>query len=561
MQLLIVDDDLSTVECIRSSIDWETLGIHGVHTAYSKSGALHVLAGCKIDIVLCDIEMPMGSGLELLAEVRRLGYDCAFVFLTCHDSFSFASAALEYKASSYVLKPFRPEKVMAALAKTIEEQKSARSRYESSQYGAYWLKNRVDIERNFWKNVLFRKFPAGQADILKESAQRGIAIQPEEPLLLVLFSLQYDTRPSAETRPREKWAEDAAALFLSGMQHQIEASRVVCRWYGERFHIYCIQPSAGTALAERLNGLLKYCKNSLSVIVNGYVAANVPIDQTAQVRDALDKLDHNNVGEVGYLQFFRGNETEEHARRSIDLSQFQTILASGNKMRILTYLRTQLETMAPARSLTPAALYAAQQEIIQEVYSYLLGRGLKVELSSADDHSYTVMSNASTSMYNMLKWLSFFINYAVDAEASLRSRNAAVEQAKTFIDTHFSEKITQNEVAKAAFLTPGHLSKVFKKEMGISLNQYISQKRIAQAKELLANSDVDINEVALRSGFSSSSYFITYFRKVTGMTPKEYRDTVSHEGPDAQCGCAPGSNAAPCVYDSDGQQRTDKLTK
>ncbi|MCI9445376.1 MAG: response regulator [Oscillospiraceae bacterium] len=524
MQILIVDDDLPTVECIRSSIDWEELGIDTVHTAYSKSGALRVLAEHKIDIVLCDVEMPLGSGLELLAEVRQMDYDCEFIFLTCHDSFSFASTALEYKAASYVLKPFSPERVVAALTKVIQEQRSARSMYENSRYGAYWLQNRTAIERDFWKDVLSRKFSAGQEDILREAAQRGIVVRKEEPLLLALFSLQYDTRPRTEVRSRVKWAEDAAAFLLAGAHGQLDDSRIVSLWYGERLHIYCIRPAADSRFLDLLQGLLKRCKDHFSVVVNGYATKDILIDQMAQIRSALDKLDYNNVGSFGQLQLLREDTAEQAEKRSIDLSRFQAILASGNKLRILTYLRTQLETMAPERSLTPGTLYAAQQEITQEVYSYLLGRGLKVEIPAAEGETYTVISNASTSMYNMLKWLSFFINYAVDAEMSLRGQNAVVEQAKAYINAHFAEKITQNEIAKAVFLTPDHLSKVFKKETGTSLNQYINNKRLVQAKELLANSDIEINEVALRSGFSSSSYFITYFRKSIGMTPKEYRE-------------------------------------
>jgi len=524
MQILIVDDDLSTVDCIRSSIDWESLGICSVHTAYSKNGALHVLAESRIDIVLCDIEMPMGSGLELLEEVRRQKYDCEFVFLTCHDDFAFASAALEYQAASYILKPFRPEKVMAALTKAIAHQKSVRSIYESSRYGTYWLKNKADIERNFWKDLLFKRYPAGQQEILAEAVQRGLTIRQEDRLLLVLFSLQYDTRPGSETRSKEKWAADAAALLAAGVPYPEEQSGIICLWYGERLHIYCIQSSAGGEFLSMLKGFLQRYKEQMSVVVNGYVAADLPLERIAQARESLDKLDRNNVSEIGSLQMFREDMAEHTARRSIDLSQFQTVLASGNKMRILTYLRTQLEAMAPEQSLTPAALYTAQQEIIHEVYAYLLSRGLKIELPSADDDAYTVMSNASTSMYNMLKWLSFYIGCASDVEASLRTQNKAVEQARTFIDAHFSEKITQNEIAKAVFLTPGHLSKIFKKATGISLNQYLNQKRINQAKELLVNSSIDINEVALRSGFSSSSYFITCFRKATGTTPREYRD-------------------------------------
>lgn len=530
MTILLVDDDLSTVECIRTSIDWNALEIEQVCTAYSKKGALNILESSSIDIVLCDIEMPMGSGLELLEEVRKKGFDCDFIFLTCHDSFSFASTAISYKASSYVLKPFNPEKVTAELIKVIEHRKSVRSIYENSRYGEYWLKNKAGIERNFWKDVLAKKLPADTAAIVTEAAQRGITVNGGSPLLLVLFSLQYDTCPQRKAVPREQWAGEAIAFLTANPQCSLEESRVISWWYMDRLHVYYVHPSADSRFLDALKGLLKYCKGNLPAVTNGYAMTEISLDQLAWARQRLEKMDHNNVGNVGQLQFISEEDQISVSSNRIDVSQLRTILASGNKTRILTYLRTQLEALAPERSMTPAMLYTAQQKIIQEVYAYLLTRGIRLDLPSADDESYAVMSGASTSMYNMLKWLSFFISYALDAEAAAREKYTIAEQVKTYIDAHYSEKITQNEIAKAVYLTPGYLSKVFKKETGISLNQYLNDKRIACAKELLASSAIDINEVAARSGFGSSSYFITSFRKTTGETPKEYREHSAKKG-------------------------------
>ncbi len=527
MNVLIVDDDLSTVACIRSSMDWESFGIGQVFTAYSKKGALEVLKRQKIDIVICDIEMPMGSGLELLAEIRDMSYDCDFIFLTCHDSFDFASAALSYQAASYILKPFQPEVLEAELLKTIKNQKVRRSIYESSRYGEYWLKNKLDIERNFWKDLLLRKFPSDRKTIQTEAANRGIRVNTEETLLLVLLSIQYDTLPKAKMAAREQWARDAVTFLTENRQCRFEASHVVSWWRGERLHIYCIQPDPEALFLDQLKQLLKRCKESFSAAVNGYALRDVPIEQLSQATGLMEKADRNNVGNLNQLQFLQDGQNSRQARKQIDLSQFRTLVASGNKLRLLTYLRSQLEALAPERSLTPAILYAAQQEIIQEGYAYLINRGIRLELPAEDQEAYTVMSNASTSMYNMVKWLSFFVNSVIDADSALNQKNTVVEQAKVYIDAHYSEKLTQEEIAKAVYLTPGHLSKVFRRETGISLNQYINDKRLQQAKALLANSAMDISEVAIRSGFSSSSYFITYFRKATGETPGEYRENRS----------------------------------
>lgn len=530
MRVLVVDDDLSTVECIVSSIDWEALGVTDVYTAHSKNGALSLMAENTVDIVLCDIEMPNGSGLELLQEVRSQENYCDFIFLTCHDRFSFASTALEFKASSYVLKPFDPERVTAELVKVIEHQKSLRSIYESSHYGEYFLKNKVGIEKGFWRDLVSNKLSNVRSEILAEASQRGVEPRQEETLTLALFSFQYDTLSDIAGPTKEKWAVEIVNFLLSDDTAALNEARIVSNWRGERLHVFCIEPPNSCAFTEKLRRLLAKCKKELPVVVNGYAAEGLYVEQFAHAARALEKLDCNNVSNLANMQLYTEKQSGETSKVCMDLSRFKSILAGGNKVRILTYLKGQLETLAPERALTPAVLYAAQQEIIQEVYLYLLVKGIKFELPASDDESYAVMQNASTSMYNMLKWLSFFINLAVDADSSLSSKKSVVDQAKTYIEAHYTEAITQNEIAKVVYLTPGHLSRLFKKETGVSINQYVNDRRLAQAKELLISTDVSINEVALRSGFGSSSYFITSFRKLTGETPQKFRENRTETG-------------------------------
>lgn len=84
MHILVVDDDIPTVEVIRTSLHWDLLGIDRVETAYDYTEAQNKICASQPDIILCDIEMPRGSGLDLLRWLREEKRDCEFVFLTCH---------------------------------------------------------------------------------------------------------------------------------------------------------------------------------------------------------------------------------------------------------------------------------------------------------------------------------------------------------------------------------------------------------------------------------------------------------------------------------------------
>ena len=115
--LLIVDDEDLTVKRLQAAVDWESLGISQVYTAFSMVQAQKVFGAEQIDIMLCDIEMPAGSGLELLHWVREQGYPTINIFLTGHANFSYAKEALSLETMEYILKPVSFDEVKRVVGK------------------------------------------------------------------------------------------------------------------------------------------------------------------------------------------------------------------------------------------------------------------------------------------------------------------------------------------------------------------------------------------------------------------------------------------------------------
>lgn len=92
-----------------------------------------------------------------------------------------------------------------------------------------------------------------------------------------------------------------------------------------------------------------------------------------------------------------------------------------------------------------------------------------------------------------------------------------------WLDEHLHEEISRDKVARIIGVHPNHVSRIFKKWVDQSFVDYVSEQRIQRAGVLLQQSSLQINEIAVRSGFSSPEYFCTVFRRKTGQTPKEYR--------------------------------------
>lgn len=99
-----------------------------------------------------------------------------------------------------------------------------------------------------------------------------------------------------------------------------------------------------------------------------------------------------------------------------------------------------------------------------------------------------------------------------------------LRRVKEFIDANLEEDLSLAEIASIAVLSQYHFARAFRKSTGQTPQQYVMQRRIERAKELLAKDDLPIVEISLRTGFKNQSHFTTLFHKFTKLTPKMWRE-------------------------------------
>ena len=99
-----------------------------------------------------------------------------------------------------------------------------------------------------------------------------------------------------------------------------------------------------------------------------------------------------------------------------------------------------------------------------------------------------------------------------------------------YIYAHIKERITIEDLAAHTQLSTSYLSRLFKEEIGISVSDYIREKKVEKAQNLLKYCDFSLIEIANYLSFSSQSHFIQSFKKLVGMTPKKYRDIYYSTG-------------------------------
>lgn len=95
-----------------------------------------------------------------------------------------------------------------------------------------------------------------------------------------------------------------------------------------------------------------------------------------------------------------------------------------------------------------------------------------------------------------------------------------------YIDRHLATDLSLKEIAQQTNISQSHFSRLFKQSVGLSPWQYVIQRRVETAKQLLKNEDLTIDRVSDRLGFLSHSQFTIFFRKYTGVSPKKYRQQI-----------------------------------
>ena len=121
------------------------------------------------------------------------------------------------------------------------------------------------------------------------------------------------------------------------------------------------------------------------------------------------------------------------------------------------------------------------------------------------------------------------LHNAAGASAPMRingRKGAVVRLAREYIDSHYGEKLTLEQIAARVYINPSYLSRIFTEVEGIGLNKYLQKIRIEKAKELLQNPAYKVYEVADLVGYPNFQHFLKIFKKLENTTPSKYRENT-----------------------------------
>ena len=528
MKLLICDDDISTVDVIQNQLDAGEMGITRILRAYNGVTAKELIAAERPELILCDIGMPISNGIEVLKYVYESRIETEFCFLTCYENFEYAQAALRYGASNYITKPFDFEELKIALQRMIAAARQKKAAETVHQ-------DRHDSTLNsVLRQLADGTYGCDRTKVAAALERNGLRLDPDSRWRLA-FSCADMTDAIKDIWTRE------LLLYTYGRAHDEALAQYIGSAYtlinaDDRF-IWCscfvpAETCGEEELRRRCDDLMTLCADHMSMRPVILISEEFPLYQAAEVQSRLFAGMRRMRFYAGKVLPFRELESlPEHEEAPLDAPEVYWYLKKHDAEGFETYIRSVIRSTAGSGSYTREVLPNMRRELINLFLACLRDNGLP-SAQLFDDGALAALDARAARSYEDLENLAMGLFNATD-EALRRASDAddIIARVTAYIQAHFRENIDRDDVAAVAFITPNYLSKQFRSKMGMNLREYINQIRVEEAKRLLLSTNLPVSEVAGLAGYENISYFSTVFRKRTGMSPVDWRNSGGGERP------------------------------
>ncbi|MDY3917523.1 MAG: response regulator [Candidatus Limivivens sp.] len=520
IRVLIVDDEVHCAEGVRCSTDWDALGVDQVFTAYSMKQAVRVLEQEEIEIVLTDVEMPKGSGLDLLAWIKEQGKNPVTILLTSYAQFNYAKQAIELGVMDYLLKPIDPKLLYAAFEQAVERVKQEREKTEIHKRAEYWTVAEKERQRTFWRKVLEREISPDSEAIREQAAREHLVFHENHRCIPVMFRIYL-------AKSLGNWLTNTQEL-KEEMQNTVfsDWSQVIPVYREDR--LLAISEQAGDLEAYRAKleqncmQYMKNCQNRLGIVMSCYIGEFREPGELALQYELLEKADANNVAErPGIYGLEEAGKKLPYERPDIDAWIHR--MAKKEYEKAGQEIERYVDRMAHERKLDKAVLGQLCHDFTQGFYRFLDEKGLQAHLLLEDEESMNLYQRRTATVREFKEWVSDVIRKASSYLEMIENSDTVVSRVKRYIHGHLGEELSRNQLAGQVFMSADYLSRVFQQETGIKLSEYITRTRMEKAAQLLEETDMTVGDIADAVGYGNLAYFTKVFRERNQTTPAQYR--------------------------------------
>ena len=520
-QVFVVEDELLIRQSIRNVIE----NMPGPYALCGEASdgemALSMMQDLMPDIVLTDIRMPFLDGFELIRHAKAMMPWLKIVIISGYGDFESAQKAISLGVDQYLLKPIRPPELMKAIeemARRIEADKQQRSSthgYDNDEvqhalrqhfmqqllYGglhtstllerAHALK--LDVVSPCYQPVLFRLGPGDVDHRLLQSSVRSLLERLEMPLFY--FNEANQLTVLCDGRDKESLNEKVYQ-FIAILRHELK-------------EICPVVTAVVSTVVPRLSAVCQAYRTAADLLKK---VADVSAGQVVDVSDAA---------QIAAEMIELGDPFGPHFQQKL-----QHVSASG----VPQLVDEAIDSPEGSRFNSMLMRYYALIDLLRMTVQQAVKASPELDSKDAAPRlsaEYDVMA-ASGSMPAFRQMAIDLLCRAVslrDENLSAMKYSHVISKAEKYVAENFCDpNISLISVAKYVGLSAAHFSTVFSQTVGRSFINYLTAMRIERAKELLTSTSMKLSTIAMEIGYNEPNYFSHVFRKLEGITPKEYRN-------------------------------------
>jgi len=473
-RMMIVEDEPWIRKGIEKAVPWPELGIEYVGYASNGEEALLKLDEFLPDILLTDIMMPKMNGIELIGKIyEQWSNDIKVVILTGYNEFEYAREAIRYNVVDYLLKPIDPAELREIMLKItrILDEKRARS---------------LQMLRLEIGNSIYGHF-------LGSDEEQSVGLDLAGYHVCIVYAMN---RISADTL-KEISDADPILEFPVG--------------YATIYVLCFANPHDARRFIEESSGLLsrKFTAGVGGIAASGEESFREALsDAYASMQRAL--LVRSSAESQALQPWIWNAETDK---------EIVALLRRGDQGEIHRYIRNLVQS---AKGIPQKRAIAMHLLMFFERFGHCS--------AWLRDAEWTYPLLTANSEEAIQAFLDEYILPAADGIAAewRRDHSSIAAGVLRYIDEHFDDpNLSLSEIAARFNVSTSYLSHIFKNELSINYVTYLTHKRVERAKELLVATQDQIYHICRAVGYYDVKYFIRVFKKMTGMTPKQYRENLA----------------------------------
>lgn len=526
-KIMLADDEGIVIDSLRYIIENNFGNLCSVEFAKTGRSVIELAESYRPDIAIMDIQMPGINGIEAMKEIKKFNASTIFIVISAYDKFDYAKEAINLGVLEYLNKPIDKECIVSVLKRameTIDKDREKRSYdllirekmetvvpiiesgmiytilfQEEYAQDSENYKNLLGIWENYGYMMVIEFGDEAEGTHLTNVVGAGVKIQayyhdikdivkdyldcivgPIMANKIVVF-VPFES-PEADYNERIKVIE-AAREIVQKLRQKTETEFKIGIGSVKELH------SLAESYKEALNSL-KAVTGSVAHVKDLPIGCAYEKDYPIQTEKAI--FEYTQKGDVARVyeeasHFFEWM-VEKYAENFIDI-----------KLKVLEFV------------------------LWGEHLAYESG-GMTYHFKSRTDYLPAVMNFSD--LDGLREWFVTKLSEACRNVIAKKEEQSSslISRAKSFINSHYKNDISLDDVSREIDISPYYFSKLFKEETGANFIEYVTNIRIEKAKALLSDTELSIKEICAEVGYQDPNYFSRIFKKNVGVTPTEFKE-------------------------------------